>query len=208
VGRPGTTGPARTRKGRSLTIRRLAAALVLVAAGVAVLLLRTDRGAPPPQPVAAQAVTGPSGIDVHYAQMMVEHHEQAVAMSRTLIAKGGAPERIRLIAEFIVHDQQREIDQTNDWLAAWGAPPAGPAEEGAEHGMLTGAQLAELTGATGRDAPDVFLRLMIEHHRGAIAMSRSLLDGPAGNAYIHSLAKHVINEQTAENDAMAALLRR
>jgi uncharacterized protein (DUF305 family) len=37
-------------------------------------------------------------------------------------------------------------------------------------------------------------------------MSRSLLDGPGSNAYIHSLAKHVINEQSAENDAMTALL--
>ncbi|MFI1993414.1 DUF305 domain-containing protein [Actinoplanes sp. NPDC020271] len=190
-----------------MNLRRLAAVVVLAVAGVAVLLLRTGHPPAPPQPVAAPATAGPSGIDVHYAQMMVEHHEQAVAMSRTLIAKGGAPERIRLIAEFIVHDQQREIDQTNDWLSAWGEPPAGPAEGGAEHGMLTDAQLAELTAATGRDAPDVFLRLMIEHHRGAIAMSRSLLDGPDGNAYIHSLAKHVINEQTAENDAMAALLR-
>ncbi len=74
--------------------------------------------------------------------------------------------------------------------------------------MLTAAQLAGLDRADRKQAPDVFLRLMIEHHRGAIAMSRSLLDGPAGNAYIHGLAKHVINEQTAENDAMAALLRR
>ncbi|WP_122977419.1 DUF305 domain-containing protein [Actinoplanes teichomyceticus] len=192
-----------------MTIRRLAAALVLALAAVAVLALRTgdrvrDR---PDQQVASESGATPSAADVHYARMMVTHHEQAVRMSRTLIAKGAVPERIRLIAEFIIHDQQREIDRTNDWLAAWSQPPAAPAGGGAEHGMLTAAQLAELDRADAGPAPAVFLRLMIEHHRGAIAMSRSLLDRPGGNAYLRSLAKHVINEQTAENDAMAALLR-
>ncbi|KUL29596.1 DUF305 domain-containing protein [Actinoplanes awajinensis] len=185
-----------------MTSRRLAAGLVLVLAAVAVVLLRQPARPPAPQPVAA---AGPAGVDVHYAQMMVEHHEQAVAMSRTLIAKGKVPERIRLIADFIIHDQQREIDQTNDWLNAWHQPP-GDSNGDDGHGMLTTAQLAELDHADAKAAPDVFLRLMIEHHRGAITMSRSLLDGPGRNAYVHSLAKHVINEQTAENEAMAALL--
>ncbi|GIF02670.1 DUF305 domain-containing protein [Actinoplanes siamensis] len=189
-----------------MIVRRLAAVLVLALAAVTVFLLHTgDRGAPP-APAAAPATARPSGIDVHYARMMVEHHEQAVRMSRTLIAKGGVPERIRLIAEFVIHDQQREIDQTNAWLAAWNEPPPGPAGDGAAHGMLSAGQLAELDRADRRTAPAVFLRLMIEHHRGAVDMSRSLLDGPAGNAYIHSLARHVVNEQTSENDAMAALL--
>jgi uncharacterized protein (DUF305 family) len=135
-------------------------------------------------------------------------------MSRTLLAKGGTPERIRLIAEFIEHDQQREMDQIDAWLTAWGRPPvssgadtAAPGPDAAAHGMLTAAQLAELDRADDEEASTIFLRLMIEHHRGAIVMSRSVLDLPAGNAYIRSLAKHVINEQTAENDAMNALLK-
>ncbi|WIM93484.1 DUF305 domain-containing protein [Actinoplanes oblitus] len=189
-----------------MNLRRLAAALVLLIAGVAAVLLRTGHAPERQQAVAAESVVRPSGIDVHFAQMMVRHHEQAVAMSRTLIAKGGVPERIRLIAEFIIQDQQVEIDQTNEWLTAWDEPAADPATGGAEHGMLSAAQLGELDRADPRAAPAVFLRLMIEHHRGAITMSRSLLDGPDGNPYVRSLAKHVVNEQTAENDAMAALL--
>jgi Domain of unknown function (DUF305) len=79
-------------------------------------------------------------------------------MSRALIAKPGAPERIVAIAEFIAHDQQREAGE------------------------------------------------MIEHHRGGIVMARALLDGDGRNVYTHGLAKHVVNEQTDENEAMAALL--
>jgi uncharacterized protein (DUF305 family) len=190
--------------------RRFAAVLSLAATGLTVFLLR-DTGAAEPAPrTEAATVTreagAPTAVDEHYARMMVAHHEQAVAMSRTLIAKGEIPERIRLIAEFIARDQQREIDVTNEWLTAWGRPATGPVEAGADHGMLTAAQLGELDRAGVRTAPDVFLRLMIEHHRGAITMSRSLLDAGGGNAYIRGMAKHVINEQTAENDAMTALL--
>ncbi|WP_436532179.1 DUF305 domain-containing protein [Actinoplanes sp. HUAS TT8] len=185
-----------------MNVRHLAAALVLAATGVIVVW---TRGGDPPPPEPAPA--SPSGIDVHYAQMMVRHHEQAVAMSRTLIAKGAVPERVRLIAEFVIQDQQQEIDQTNDWLTAWNEPPADPADDGAAHGMLTAAQLTDLDRADREHAPAVFLQLMIEHHRGAITMSRSLLDGPPGNPYIHTLAKHVVNEQTSENDAMTALLQ-
>jgi uncharacterized protein (DUF305 family) len=183
--------------------RRLAVLVVLALTGltVSVLTRRADEQIPQ-QPVAA-SVTAPSGADVHYAQMMIDHHEQAVRMSHTLLATSQVPERIRLIADFVAHDQQREIDETNAWLAAWGSPPAGP---GPGHGMLTEAQLAGLDRAGPRDAPGLFLRLMIEHHEGAITMSRSLLDGPAGNVYVHGLAKHVINEQSAEINAMRALL--
>jgi uncharacterized protein (DUF305 family) len=190
-----------------LARRHLAVALVLALTGLAVAFVSTHAGRPArPTPVAASAAA-PSGVDVHYAQMMVDHHQQAVRMSRTLIGKGQVPERIRLIADFVAHDQQRETDEMNAWLTAWGEPPS-TSPAGAGHGMLTEAQMSELDRADAHDAATVYLRLMIEHHAGAIAMSRALLDGPAGNVYIHGLAKHVINEQTAEVDAMRALLPR
>jgi uncharacterized protein (DUF305 family) len=191
-------------------IRRFAAVLSIAVTGLTVVLLRDTGTAEPAAETVAQTRGAPTAVDEHYARMMVAHHEQAVVMSRTLIAKGDVPERVRLIAEFIARDQQREIDVTNEWLMAWGRPAtspmeSGPVEAGPDHGMLTAAQLGELDRAGAQAAPDVFLRLMIEHHRGAITMSRSLLDAGGGNAYIRGMAKHVINEQTAENDAMTAL---
>jgi uncharacterized protein (DUF305 family) len=183
-----------------LAIRsRIAAVLILALTGLTVLFLHT------PEEKKASAAAGPSGVDVHFAQMMVTHHEQAVRMSRDLLAKGEVPERTRLIAEFIVHDQQREIDETNAWLSAWEQPVAAGSADGG-HGMLTEAQLTELDRAKLPGAGPLYLRLMIEHHEGAITMSRSLLDGGKSNPYLHSLAKHVINEQSGEIDAMRALL--
>ncbi|GAB1692407.1 DUF305 domain-containing protein [Krasilnikovia sp. M28-CT-15] len=199
-----------------MPLRRLGAAIVLAATALTVGALALRHQQPPQQPVADASVAPPSGIDVHFAVMMIVHHAQAIQMSRALVAKPGVPERLRLIAEYIVHDQQREIDETNAWLTAWGeqpvdatSPDRGRTHGGAgaaAHGMLTEAQLRELDRAEGAKATTLFLRLMIEHHQGAITMSRSLLDGGGRNVYIHGLAKHVIREQSAENDAMRALL--
>ncbi|MFI7599972.1 DUF305 domain-containing protein [Actinoplanes sp. NPDC049681] len=196
-----------------MSVRRIAAALVLAATALTVIAFAARGGGekkPDPRPVAVASVAPPTTADVAYAQMMVAHHAQAVRMSRALIAKPGVPERIRLIAEFIVHDQQREINETNAWLDAWGEQAGGHDHAhgagAASQGMLTDAQLHELDIAKTDQAVPLFLRRMIEHHRGAVVSSRALLDGDGRNVYIHGLAKHVINEQTAEIDAMAALL--
>jgi uncharacterized protein (DUF305 family) len=163
--------------------------------------------------VASPSVAAPNGLDMLFAKMMVAHHAQAVTMSETLLAKPGVPERAGHIAGFIARDQRREIGEMNAWLQAWGQPPVDPADPavarlhgtGAGHGMLTDAQLAEITQAAPAPATRLYLQHMIEHHRGAITMAQSILDGGA-NAYIRGLAKHIINEQSAENDVMSRLL--
>lgn len=188
--------------------RRLAAALLLALAAAA----GCDSPAPPEPPPSAGAAA-PNGVDVLFAQMMVLHHAQAVSMSGTLLAKPDVPERAQHIARFIAQDQRTEIAEMNDWLRAWGRTPVDPADpatarlhgDGAGHGMLSEAQLAEIARAAPPAATGLYLRHMIEHHRGAITMARSALDTGA-NAYIRGLAKHIINEQSAENDAMGALL--
>ncbi|MEU7901480.1 DUF305 domain-containing protein [Actinoplanes sp. NPDC049118] len=166
-------------------------------------------------PVAATA-PAPRGVDVLFARMMVVHHAQAVRLSRILLAKPGVPERVHRIAGFIAHDQQREIDEIGAWLVAWGHPAADPADpllrrmhgdDAAAHGMLTETQVRQVESAAPARAAELFLRQMIAHHTGAITMARSVLEN-GGNRYIHNLAAHIVNEQTAENDAMRALLVR
>jgi len=205
-------------------VRRLTAALLLVLAAVAGCDTNPAPRSAGPAPVAAQAglarpapsgnVAAPNGVDLLFAKMMVVHHSQAVQMSRTLLTKQGVPERAQNIARYIEQDQQREIDQMDEWLQAWGRPPVDPADplirqlhgDGAGHAMLTDAQLAEIAQAAPAAATGLYLRHMIEHHRGAITMARSALEDGT-NVYIRGLAKHIINEQTSEIDAMRELLR-
>jgi len=190
-----------------LAVRRhLAAALVLLATAVAVVTLaRGHHTLPQPNPAvlaAETAATAPNPADTDYAQMMIAHHAQAVRMSRDLLARPGVPERVADIARFIVADQQREIDQLTAWLTAWHRDTTG--DHG--HGMLDAADMTRLEKALGAQAVPLYLRLMIKHHQGAIDMSWGLLNGGGTNVFIHSVAKHVINEQTAENASMRALL--
>jgi uncharacterized protein (DUF305 family) len=189
----------------------------MVGLGLALILLAgcDDKQAlakAPPAP--SPSVQAPNSADVLFADMMVVHHAQAVRMSKSLIAKPGLTERPRLIAEFIAHDQQREIDETNAWLVAWGRPAADPADPvitslhgsgGSGHGMVPEKDLRAAEKAPTAEATRLYLTQMIEHHAGMVTMARAVLEDGA-NVYIHGLAKHIINEQTAEIDAMRALL--
>jgi uncharacterized protein (DUF305 family) len=154
----------------------------------------------------------PAKQDVTFASMMIAHHGQAVWMSKTLLAKRDVPERVAAVADYIRTDQQREIDEMNRWLVAWKKPPvaqndpAAASLHGAGHGMLGKARLSALAAAADGDpVTRLYLRGMIEHHQGALTMARAVLC-VGRNVYIRNLAKHIINEQGAEIQAMTRLL--
>jgi uncharacterized protein (DUF305 family) len=183
--------------------RYLAVALILLATAAAVVALTRGPHRPPQPRLAAQTQAPvPNDADAAYAQMMIAHHAQAVKMSQDLLSRPGVPDRIADIARFIVADQKREIDQLTTWLTAWHLD----ADSAHEHGMLDPADLTRLRKAPTAQAVPLYLRLMIKHHRGAIDMSWDVLRGGGENVFVHNVAKHVINEQTAENAAMTALL--
>ncbi|BCB88197.1 DUF305 domain-containing protein [Phytohabitans suffuscus] len=190
----------------------------LLLAGCGADAVATPPPAPPPpstvapsaSPAPEASSTPPNGQDLLFSAMMIAHHGQAVRMSRTLLAKSGVPERVAAVADFIRTDQDREITEMNAWRVAWGAPAVSPddpaaARHGAGHGMLTEEQLAALAAAGGPAATRLYLEQMIEHHTGAILMAKAVLK-VGRNVYVRNLAKHIVNEQGAENDVMTRLL--
>jgi uncharacterized protein (DUF305 family) len=48
--------------------------------------------------------------------MMIPHHQSAIDMAEALLKEPAADSEIRAMAEKIIADQQREIDQLNAWL--------------------------------------------------------------------------------------------
>jgi uncharacterized protein (DUF305 family) len=64
-------------------------------------------------------------------------------------------------------------------------------------GMATPEQLEALKAAQGKEFDRMFLQLMIEHHLGAIEMSKQVLTGGA-HIKIEELASDVSVEQAAE----------
>ncbi|RFU37287.1 DUF305 domain-containing protein, partial [Actinomadura logoneensis] len=199
--------------------RRAAIALVVAVAAVAALLVGW------PQRSGRPASEGP---EAGFARDMSVHHAQAVEMS-FLVRDRTGDKAVRLLAYDIINTQQAQIGMMTAWLDGWGLPkadPAGPMRwmghgahgqaggtggaaggsgAGTMPGMATAAQLAELGKASGRQAETLFLRLMIAHHRGGVAMAGAVL-GRSGNAQVTRLARTMVEGQGAEITLMERML--
>ncbi|TDE12619.1 DUF305 domain-containing protein [Jiangella asiatica] len=183
-----------------------------VAAGV----LLAGCGADGDEP-AAGASTGTSvnqsGVDqadVDFAQQMIAHHVQAVQMAQLVPDQGVGPGLIQ-VADAVEAAQQPEIEQLTAMLERWGEDPASTDDPHAGHhgggmeGMMTPEDLSALEAATGVEFERMWLTMMIEHHRGAIAMSETqLADGTDAEA--RALAQAIIDAQSAEIEQLEQLL--
>jgi len=124
--------------------------------------------------------------DVEFAAAMVEHHAQAIQMANFTIGRDGIDPRIAELAEEIRLSQTAEIDEMAGFLRGWGAdvPQTGYATgdshshddemAGGDHadmpGMMTGSEMEELAVAQGDVFAEMWMRMMIEHHEGALTM--------------------------------------
>ncbi|MGI5121932.1 DUF305 domain-containing protein [Marinactinospora thermotolerans] len=179
----------------------LVAALSLASCGGA------DQGAPPPAPEASQQTVAEfNDADVMFARMMIPHHEQAVEMSRLAEERAGG--EVRELAAQIEAAQGPEIEHMNRLLESWGEDPTaqpGHMDHGGMDGMLSKEQMADLEQASGDDFDTLFLRLMIEHHEGAVDMAEGqLAEGVDPEAT--RLAREIVDTQEGEIAQMSRML--
>jgi uncharacterized protein (DUF305 family) len=171
-----------------------------------------DVGASSP---AADDTATPAPADVMFVQMMIPHHQQAIEMSDMLLAKDDIPADVRALAEQIAAEQGPEIELMRSWLQEWGMPEMGDMPgghgghggHGGMDGMLSQAELDELRAANGDAAVELFLRQMIAHHEGAIAMAQDVVDN-GRHPDVRALVDGIIVSQQAEIDVMTEWLRR
>ena len=162
----------------------------------------------------ALADTSYSPGDVVFMQGMITHHRQAVQMAE-LAPDRTSNDAVSKIAAGILATQKDEIAFMTEWLEARGeavamdhSMHAGHAGHSIMKGMATPAQMAELAASSGTDFDRQFLRLMIEHHKGALTMVKTLHEAP-GSAYepvMFEFTNDVVSDQQAEIDRMNALL--
>ena len=148
--------------------------------------------------------------DVHFLQQMIPHHEQAILLS-TLAPDRTNSESILDLAKRIESSQHDEILFMKEWLGSRG--------EDSHHikisnhhmkmmGMATKTQIEELSALNGFSFDDLFLRLMIAHHRGAIQMVEHLKNQP-GSAFdqvLNDFVSDLDNDQSVEIERMNLLL--
>lgn len=147
-------------------------------------------------------------------QGMIVHHMQALVMTRLVAARTGARD-IRALAERIAASQREEIALMERWLAQRGHPVPDtthlvmghhPAGDSLMPGMLSSGQLDALERARGADFDSTFLSLMIQHHRGALAMVQQLQRSGARDAEAWNFAAEVDADQRAEIARMERML--
>lgn len=167
----------------------------------------TDAGSSSTQADGA-ASTDSNDADVAFAMGMIPHHEQAVEMADTLLAKDGVDPDIAELARQITAAQQPEIDVLNDWLEDWDQPEGsemGGMDHSAHGGMMPEGDMTALENAPGGEASVLFLEQMIIHHQGAIDMAETeVTDGENTDAV--SLAEDIIETQSSEIERMQQLL--
>jgi uncharacterized protein (DUF305 family) len=157
--------------------------------------------------------------DVDFMSHMIGHHAQALVMAGWAPTHGASPQ-VRNLAERIINGQQDEIATMQRWLRDRGQPvpearPGGMKMkmDGMEHemlmpGMLTEAQMKELDQARGSEFDRLFLRYMIQHHKGAVTMVKELFGttGAAQDETTFKLASDVSADQSSEITRMEQML--
>ncbi|MFD7256559.1 DUF305 domain-containing protein [Streptomyces sp. NPDC059874] len=194
-----------------------AAAVVVLLAG-ALLLTGLSRGVP-----AEAGAPAEGSVAVGFSRDMAVHHQQAVEMSLSVL-RNGASEEVRTLAYDIANTQAAQRGMMLGWLQLWGRTPttSGPpmrwmgmpptSEEDRSRGVLmpgmaSRADMAALDAARGDRADALYLRLMIEHHRGGVHMSEAVTADSTPPVVLR-LAQGMTRGQRAELELMRSLAKR
>jgi uncharacterized protein (DUF305 family) len=187
------------------------------------MLAAPSLGAQPAAPASRQV----TAADIQFMQEMIGHHNQAVEMTALVPTRTRRRDLVTLGARISI-SQTDEIGAMRRWLTRHGAdaPPvtahatpgygehassAGAAMPGMPGmhlmpGMLSAAQMTALTQARGRTFERLFLQGMIQHHEGALAMVKALMETPG--AAQESALNRFVNDVSADQRAEIARMRR
>lgn len=203
---------------------RRIAALAITGAVLVVASLAVGRLSAP-----HEVIPTTTSVEAGFARDMQVHHQQAVELSLLIRDLTDDPE-IRLLAYDIAVSQSQQSGQMYGWLAEWGLPQAAPEPSmtwmtrptltGITHGhgqdaahtpgspmpgMATSEQIAALESATGADAEQQFLSLMIAHHEGGVEMAQEVI-ARSTNRVVVDLATSILAAQRGEIEFMTTLL--
>ncbi len=175
--------------------------------------------------------------DIDFMSGMIHHHAQAITMSRWAPSHGASPAVQRLTAR-IINAQTDEIGLMQRWLEDRNQPapmvdstgtvsmPGAHAMAGHDMssmagmnmssggtmpmmpGMLTDSQMKELSAARGTEFDRLFLTYMMQHHRGAVSMVKTLFAsrGAGQDETVFKFANDVEVDQSTEIKRMITMM--
>jgi len=190
------------------------AAVVALCLGVPALLASSTSAS-------GTAATAPASDspEAGFARDMATHHQQAIDMS-FIVRDRTQDTAVRNLAFDIINTQANQRGMLMGWLDQWGLTQSSAAKPMAwmrmDHdyqahdgslmpGMATNTELEKLRGLSGRDAEVYYLQLMIQHHKGGVAMAQGYVDLSA-NPVEKRLAQTMVNGQRSEIDLITSML--
>ena len=144
-----------------------------------------------------------NGIDEHFIEQMIPHHDGAIAMANLALQKAKRPE-IKNLAQDIISAQEKEITEMQNWYKNWfGKDVLKGSFAMMEGGMMSGSgmhmggqeEVQALEDAT--DFDKAFIESMIPHHQLAIMMAQMLKAG-TDRPEMLALAENIIESQSKE----------
>jgi uncharacterized protein (DUF305 family) len=163
--------------------------------------------------------------DIDFMSGMIHHHAQAILISRWAPTHEASAAVQRLTAR-IINAQSDEITLMQFWLKDRNQPAMqvdtlgnvsmdhsahnghSMADMSAMPGMLSDSQLRELNAARGAEFDRLFLSYMIQHHRGAVSMVKTLFSaqGAGQDETVFKFAADVEVDQSTEIKRMLSML--
>jgi uncharacterized protein (DUF305 family) len=139
-----------------------------------------------------QAMTAAVGVNAadSWVRKMIEHHKGAIEMSRILLAQK-ITGHVADMAQQTIDKQMAEVAALEKLIATGNTDPTTAA-------LYQPAQMAmhnAMMAATGSDISDTWVRKMLEHHKGAIAMSDIALANGATGAVRAQIEKTKAGQQ-------------
>ena len=181
------------------------AGLVLASLALTGCTNATPQTPTPVQPVAEQPTTAQkqplTGEEIMFAQMMIPHHQQAIALAEIAETRTTNPD-ILTLAKNIKNAQDPEIAQMTELLTQAGAPTT-MGHDMLMPGLLTTTQLEELKTKTGTDFDKTWLTYMTAHHQGAIEMVSNVMS--FSNQNMTTIAQNITTAQQQEIATMQNL---
>lgn len=137
--------------------------------------------------------------DLHYIDMMIEHHQMGIDMAKMAQNKASHAE-LKAFAMKMADDQQKDTDQLQKWRDEWyaGKPKSDHMNMPGMSGMkMPQMDMSKLEAASGNAFDVMFIDMMVPHHQMAIDMSK---DAPkkAQHASLKAFARTTIGKQQKE----------
>jgi uncharacterized protein (DUF305 family) len=137
--------------------------------------------------------------DQAYIRHMHTHHAQGVELAELGAARASDP-HLRALARLMVASQRGESRIFENWQRRWFELPmqiCSAEERAAMPGLLQAERVQQLQSVASPQFDALFVRLMTEHHRGAVSMANAEWHG-SGDVRLRIMAHAIRHEQQGE----------